>query len=315
MIILSGSSHPALAKDIAQKGSFSLGLVELARLPNGEARPRILSDVKGKDVAIVQTLSDPVDMHIIELLLLIDAARRMKTKTVTVLLPWMGYSLQNKVFRKGEPLSAEVIARMIGSSADRVITLDFHAPEIFTMFGSPTKEVSALPLFAELLKREQNILIVGPDRGSAKRAHQLSSMLGVRSICLRKERSLETGAVHVSSANTDVSGSHCVLLDDVIVTGSTLVEASRLLKSSGASKITVCVTHGLFIGDALHHLHQLVDRIIVTDSIPPRLVRLRSPQVRSGSSTPRDDLSNLSVEVVTVAGVFAEALHLTPSPS
>ncbi|MDP3724798.1 MAG: ribose-phosphate pyrophosphokinase [bacterium] len=303
MTIISGSSHPALAKDITQKGRFSLGLVELTRLPNGEARPRILTDIKGEDIAIVQTLSDPVDMHIIELLLLIDAARRMKAKTITVLLPWMGYSLQNKVFRKGEPLSAEVIARTIGNAGvDRVITLDLHAPEICTMFGIPTIKLSALPLFAELLRREQNILIVGPDSGSAKRAQQLSSMLGVRSICLRKERSLETGAIHVSSDDMDVSGAHgahCVLLDDVIVTGSTLVHASQLLKANGASNITVCATHGLFVGDAVDALKQApIDRIIVTDSIPSR-----------------DDLSNLSVEAVTVAGLFAEALHLTSSLS
>lgn len=270
MIILPGSSHPELAKKIAAEGTWSLADVELTRLPNSEARPRILTDVEGQDVAIIQSLVDPVDAHLVELLLLIDACRRMQPKHLTVVLPWMGYSLQNKVFRKGEPLSAEVIAHVIGSSgADRVITLDLHAPEIVDMFGVPTANLTALPLFADKLKREQNILIVGPDKGSEKRVLELSRILGVRSICLRKERSLETGEVVVPPQDVNVQGNHCVLLDDVIVGGSTITTASRLLKENGASRITVCATHGLFVRDAVARLRSApLDRIIITDSVP-----------------------------------------------
>lgn len=270
MIILAGSSHQKLSTAIAATFGEEVGRSELSVFPNGERRVYIPSPVKGQDVAIIQSFSDPVDSSIIEFALMTDAVYRAGARRVFAVIPWFGYSLQDKVFRPGEPIAAKVIASMLSSqSIYRFILMNLHNNSMAGFFSVPSSVLSSDELFVEQIRNMSgNIVLASSDFGGLKRVGRFAQKLGLPIANIDKRRDLTTGDVVAHALTGDVRGKTVVIIDDIINGGSTAVEAARILHEHGAARIVMCATHGLFAGDAGAKLEQSeLDEVIVTDTI------------------------------------------------
>lgn len=271
MLILSGSSNPKLAEDIARKLETKLVKREIGKFPNGDIRMRLLDRVEGEEVIIIQSLQEPIHDHLMELLLLADAAFRGGAEKIIAVIPWLSYSKQDKVFRSGEPLAAEVTAKMISTGPFSQIWLtDLHDPKIASYFTIPVRELSLIEDFADLFRSQINInsVVVSPDKGGIARSKKFAKALGIPLLTVDKSRDLETGTVTVRDAGGDVFRKDCYIFDDLILTGATVVEAGRFLKKVGAKSVIFCATVGLFTKrwKALANLG--VDQIWVSDAVP-----------------------------------------------
>jgi ribose-phosphate pyrophosphokinase len=271
MILLSGQSTPKLAHEVAAMLQVELGEVEFGQFPNGEQRLRIVTPLVDENVVIMQSFHNPVDTHLMELLLLIDAADRAGARKISVAIPWMGYSLQDKVFRGGEPLSAKVVANLISSQrVNRVFLFDLHNISIVGFFSVPTRMISAHDLFVEYARTTfESPVIVSPDFGGLKRARGFAEALNAPLATIEKSRDYTTGEVTMHSVDgDDVRGKICVMYDDIISTGSTVMAGAAFLKKAGAKEVHMLSTHGLFAGDALEKLAgSAIDSVVVTNSI------------------------------------------------
>lgn len=276
MILLAGSSHPAFARALASSTQISLGESEVSVFPNGEKRVWITTSLTNQDVAILQSLSDPVDANIMELSLFADAAERAGARSITAIIPWMGYSLQDKVFRTGEPIAARVIANMVSASGvKRVILMDLHNNSVAGFYSVPTTVLSSLDTFVADVQAHvelKNAIVISPDFGGLKRAAVFAERLGVELANIDKLRDVVTGKVTARFAGGNITGKTCIVTDDCINTGSTIVEVARALKESGASKVIFYATHALLAGKASALLQKSdVDEVVVSDTvaIPP----------------------------------------------
>lgn len=276
MILLAGSSHPAFAWALASSTQISLGASEVSVFPNGEKRVWITTSLTNQDVAILQSLSDPVDANIMELSLFADAAERAGARSITAVIPWMGYSLQDKVFRAGEPIAARVIANMVSASGvKRVILMDLHNNSVAGFYSVPTTVLSSLDTFVADVQAHvelKNAMVISPDFGGLKRAAVFAERLGVELANIDKMRDLVSGKVTARFAGGDITGKICIVTDDCINTGSTIVEVARVLKASGASRVIFYATHALLAGKASTLLQNSeVDEVVVSDTvaIPP----------------------------------------------
>lgn len=272
MKLISGSSNPQLAKNIANNLKIDIIDVEINKFSNGEKRVWIKDEIRGENVVLVQSLVEPVDEMIMETILLIDALERLGVRHVSLVIPWMGYSLQDKVFRTGEPISAKVVANLISNSyVKRVLLMDLHNDSIPAFFDIPTNYLSALDLFTVYL--EENIdlnqaIVVSPDFGGLKRARTFARKLGLKLANIDKLRDLESGEVEAVGLHGDVQGKIAIVIDDVIVSGSTVVESADCLKQNEAEKVIFISSHGLFTDDAVEKINQSqVDQLITTNSI------------------------------------------------
>lgn len=272
MHIVSGTSNKALAHQVAQELHETEVAVLSEQFPNTERRVTVQADLSGQTVALIQSLSAPVDEHIVEYLLLCDALEQAGANHVIAVLPWLGYSLQDKVFQPGEALSARVIAGLIShSGAERALLLDLHNNSIPGFFSLPTRLLSALDTFVDHAQSTfgtDSIIVGSPDFAGLKRAREFALQLDTDLINIDKQRNLKTGEVTVTSVHGDVAGKTVLLFDDCIVGGSTVTESAKILKESGATAVHFYVTHGLFVGDALEKIaDSVVDSVIITDSV------------------------------------------------
>jgi len=264
MVILSGHASPHLAHSIAEKLNATLGEVELRKFPNGEKRVHIHTPVSNQDVVIVQSLSNPVDEHFVELLLLIDAAERA----------WLGYSLQDKTFLPGMPISARVIADSISNQfVHRVILADLHNPSVIGFFSVPSRVIDTFTLFSAHIKENlpDDIVVVAPDFGGLKRAHSYAEKLSAPLAHIEKTRNLQTGEVTIHSiTGADLTGKVCVVIDDVVNSGSTVVEVAEALEQAGAKSTHFYVTHFLQVpGSEEKLINSPLQSIVITDSVRP----------------------------------------------
>lgn len=271
MVILAGSSNAALAETIGvQLGAYSVKRV-IRKFPNGELSVRLLDDVKGQTVVILQSLQAPIHEHVIEFLLLADAAKRFGSSKIIGVIPWLAYSKQDKVFQPGEPLSAEVIARAISSAPiDKLFVIDLHTRKELDFFTVPTEHLTLLDEFILQMKPSstKNTVVVSPDAGGVMRSVKFAKLLGLPMALIEKTRDKETGKTTATSLSAPVSGKDCVIFDDVIATGSTVVTNSAYLKGNGARSVIFCATHGSFDrGFSVFDPH-VVDKIIISDTIP-----------------------------------------------
>lgn len=284
MILFSGSSNSVLAKQLATALNSELGEVESTTFANGERRIRVLNPVKGQHAIIVQSFSQPVDAHILEFVLMADALERAGARSVTAVIPWLAYSLQDKVFRDGEPLAARVIADIVSNSyVQRVLLLDLHNASIAGFFSVPTEHIRALPLFSKYVKEKFDLskaVVVSPDFGGLKQARVFADAVGLDLINVDKHRDLQTGDVTPVGLSGDAAGKICFVYDDVINTGRTVAEVARFLKSKGAKEVHFLVTHGLFAGDGLEKIQDdAIDSIVITNSVhhpdlPEKVIQL-----------------------------------------
>ncbi len=282
MNIIAGSSNPQLAqaiflalkKKVPEITSQYIDL-EITKFANDEKRIWLKNEkqVRGRKVCLVQSFSQPVDENLIETLLIIDALERLGAKEVSLIIPWLGYSLQDKVFRPGEAIAAKVVADMLSNSfVSRVFLLDLHNPSIPGFFSVPTYHLSADQLFVDYLQTAgylNNAVVVSPDFGGLKRARHLASTLQLPLLNIDKSRDLATGAVTAHALHGGkIAGKNALLFDDVIVSGGTAVSIANLLKQEGAKQVIFTATHGIFCNDGLRKIAQSqLDQVIISNSI------------------------------------------------
>lgn len=270
MKLVSGSSNPQLASKIAKHLDIELIPTEISKFSNDEKRVWIQGSVAGDNVCLVQSHNLPVDENIVETLLLIDALERAGARHVSLVIPWLGYSLQDKVFRNGEPISAKVIADMISNSyVKRVILLDLHNSSIPGFFSIPTHHLLALQPFVNYARSNydlMNAVVVSPDFGGLKRARTFAETLELELMNIDKQR--VDGKVMTRGISGDVSGKICLIYDDVINSGGTVVEVAKLLKEKGAKEVHFLVTHALFAGEGLAKMaDKNIDSVVITNSV------------------------------------------------
>lgn len=271
-LILSGTSNHPLAEQVASELSFTLGKVEIIRFADSECRIRVEEDVEGKDVFIIQSLSNPVDEHLMELLLMGDAVRRGEPRKIIAVLPYHGYARQDRIHRPGECLSAQVVARLIESVGfDKLVTLELHNEAILGFFQIPVIHFSGLSVFQkEVEKIKDDAVIITPDAGALKRAQKFAETMDLPLALIEKKRDLDHPHKLVSMKVVgDVKDKTAIIVDDVIVTGGTLVNAAYLLKQKGAKKVIACATHADFVAGTEKILEDSpLDKVWVTDTVP-----------------------------------------------
>lgn len=272
MTILSGTSNQPLAAEISASMSIPLTEVEINTFANGEKRVWIKESLAGEDVVIVQSLTHPTDEHIIELLLLIDAVERQGAKEVHVIIPWLGYSLQDKVFRPGEPIAVKVVANVISNSyVRRVYLMDVHNTSTPGFFSIPTTHLSASPLFEAYAKENfdlANSVVASPDFGGLKRARMFATALDLPLVHIDKERDLSSGQITSAILHGNVKQKNVLIYDDTIQSGGTVKEAAEVLKEKGAKEVHFMATHGPMVNKAYSIIdNSEIDSVIVTNSI------------------------------------------------
>jgi ribose-phosphate pyrophosphokinase len=297
MQLFSGSSNLPLTQAIASQAKAHLGETHLASFPNSELQVKV-GDTE--DVAIVvQSFSSLVHTHIFEYLLMCDALRRHGAHQIVSIIPWFGYAKQDKVFSPGEPLSAKVIAQVVQlSKTSKVITMDLHNPSITGYFDIPVINTSAFPLFADHVKNHpetyplDECVVIAPDAGAIKSSTKVAHELGVPIAYMNKIRDLTTGVVNIVDIDKSIAGKHCLIFDDMIASGSTMVEASQFLMEKKAASVAIFATHHLYVPGVQEKLDASpITSITVTDTIAP-------PKTTSSKK----------LEVISSAAVFAQAL-------
>ncbi|MBI2616777.1 ribose-phosphate pyrophosphokinase [Candidatus Gottesmanbacteria bacterium] len=270
-VIFSGNSNLTLSQNIVKELSLSLGKVEIVRFADSEIRVRVEEDVEGKDVFLLQSLSNPVDEHLMELLLMADAVKRGEPRKIIAVLPYHGYARQDRVHRPGECLSSQVVAKLIETvDVDKLITVELHNESLIGFFKIPVVHISGLTVFQkEVEKIDNEVVIITPDAGALKRAQKFAEDLELPLALIEKKRDLNQPHKIVSMRVVgDIVGKTAIIAEDVIVTGGTLVNASYVLKQKGAKQVIAAATHADFVGGTDKILQESpIDRVWVTDTI------------------------------------------------
>ena len=272
LMVFAGRGSQELGAKIAGKLGIALGRVELKTFSNGEVYCRYLESIRGADVFIVQSTHDPVNRDLMELLLMIDAAKGASAHRIIAVTPWYGYSRQDKKSLPREPISARLVARMLETAgADRVLTMHLHAGQVQGFFQVPVDHLIARPMltqyFLDKLVPEEYVG-VSPDAGRAKLAEKFAGELGVKPAFITKSRP-EHNIAEAGYVVGDVAGKAAILVDDMIDTSGTLIEAARVLREAGAARVFATATHGVFSGPAFERLASSeIEEIVVTDTIP-----------------------------------------------
>jgi len=273
LMLFSGRSNPELAEKIADKLNVSLGEVELKTFANGETYVRYDDSIRGSDAFIIQSGSPPVNDHLLELLIMVQAAKLASAKRITAVVPWYPYSRQDKKSRPREPITARLVADFLeAAGVDRVLTMDLHAGQIQGFFNVPVDHMTALPLFATYFRDKglfgENVVAVSPDPGRAKMARRFGQMLEADLAIMNKVRP-EHDTAEVSEVIGNVDGKVAIMSDDIIVTGGTLIAGAKALKEAGATEVYACATHGLFPGNAFEKIAaSVLSEVTVTDTVP-----------------------------------------------
>ncbi|MCL2371999.1 MAG: ribose-phosphate pyrophosphokinase [Defluviitaleaceae bacterium] len=296
MKIFAASANQKLANAIVKQLNIPLGLSEATRFPDGEISMRVNETVRGSDVFIVQSTSTPVNDHLMELLIMIDAMRRSSAARITAVVPYFGYARQDRRTRSHDPISAKLVADLITQAgADRILSMDLHCPQIQGFFNIPMDHLRGIYNFADYLKHNfgdlSELVVVSPDFGSVTRSSNFAKMLGVPLAIMDKTRlsSTETEITHFIG---DVEGKTAVLVDDVLSTGGTLCNAAKTALKKGAKKVFACVTHAVLAEGAMDNLNDsLLEKIMLLDTI----------------EIPKEKM-HPKIEVISIAPIVAKAI-------
>jgi ribose-phosphate pyrophosphokinase len=268
--VFSGSANPALAVEICRYLSVDPGEAEVGRFADGEISVRINENIRGCDIFVVQSTAAPAD-NLLELLVMIDAARRASARRVTAVVPYFGYARQDRKDQPRVPISAKLVANLITvAGADRVLTMDLHSSQIQGFFDIPFDHLYAAPVLIDYFRQKEliDLTVVAPDVGSIKMARAYAKRLGA-SLALVDKRRTRADDAEVMNVIGEVDGRNVVIFDDVISTGKTVVRAAEALLQQGAKEIFVGATHPVFSGPAEEYLTSpAVREIVVTDSLP-----------------------------------------------
>jgi len=273
MTVFAGTSNRALAEEVVERMRLPLGKAIVSRFSDGEVLVEIIDSVRGKDVFVVQPTCRPVGDSLMEMLLLIDALRRASARRVTAVMPYMGYSRQDRRPRSARvPISAKVVANMISAAgADRVLTMDLHADQIQGFFSIPVDNIYASPvLLGDIWKHKyDNLMVVSPDVGGVVRARAIARRLDDADLAIIDKRRPRANEVEVMNIIGDVRGRTCVIVDDMADTAGTLCNAARALKEHGAVRVVAYCTHAVLSGNAVANIEgSKLDEIVVTNTIP-----------------------------------------------
>lgn len=271
MVILGGNSNPELVKEIADLLGHTPGDVLVGKFPEGEVQVQIRENVRGKDVFVVQSTCTPPNDNLMELLILIDAARRASAKRITAVLPFFGYARQDRKDRPRVPITAKLVANILTTAgANRVLAMDLHAGQIQGFFDIPVDHLYSINTIGEYLKKKnlKNPVIVSPDVGGIRMARAYSTLLDAPFAVVDKRRE-SASQTHVMNIIGEVEGRTVVIVDDLISTGGSLVEAAKALKDAGALDIYAAVVHPVLAGNAIERIkNSVLNELIVTNSIP-----------------------------------------------
>ena len=270
--IFSLSSNRPLAEKIAEAVGLELGKISISRFSDGEVKVNVEESIRGAHVYIVQSTSDPVNDNLMELLIMIDALRRASAKTINVVMPYYGYARQERKAQSREPITAKLVANMITiAGADRVLTLDLHAPQIQGFFDIPVDHLIGVPLLADHFLEKglfgEDVVVVSPDHGGVVRARKLADFLK-SPIAIIDKRRPRPNVSEVMNIIGDVAGKQCIIIDDMIDTAGTITLAAAALLDKGADAVYACCTHAVLSGPAVERLDESeIKEVIVTDSI------------------------------------------------
>jgi ribose-phosphate pyrophosphokinase len=281
--VFSGSAHPLLAREIADYLGISVGQARLRRFPDTEVSFQIDENIRGTDVYIVQPTSAPVDEHLVELMIMIDAFRRSSAARITAVIPYYGYARQDRKDKPRVPISAKLVANVLSAAGtNRVLTMDLHKAQIQAFFDIPVDHLFAAPVIIEYLSRRgyPDVTIVSPDAGGAERARAYAKRLGAELAVIDKRRS-EDGTAEVMNVIGDVEGRTCIIQDDIIDTAGTIQKAAHALKANGAARVLGCAVHGVLSGPAIKRIEESpLDELIVTNTIPLTPERERCSKIK-----------------------------------
>jgi ribose-phosphate pyrophosphokinase len=284
LVILGGNSNPELVREIAGLLHRNVGEAVVDRFPEGEIRVQIKENVRGKDVFIVQSICTPPNENLMELLIMIDAARRASAKRVTAVMPFFGYARQDRKDRPRVPITAKLVANLLTEAgANRVLTMDLHAGQIQGFFDIPVDHLYSIRVVGDYLKKKQfkNLVVVSPDVGGIRMARAYSKLLECPFAIVDKSRE-DAMTTHVMNIIGEIRGKHVMLVDDLVSTAGSLTEAAGALKDRGALDVYATVVHPVLAGPAIERIkNSQIKELIVTNSIPvgaekriPKIVQL-----------------------------------------
>jgi ribose-phosphate pyrophosphokinase len=271
--VFSGSAHQTLTKEIAEFLGIPVGQARLRRFPDSEVSFQIDENIRGADVFIVQPTCTPVDQHIMELLVMIDAFKRSSAARITAVIPYYGYARQDRKDKPRVPISAKLVANLLSAAGtNRVLTMDLHKAQIQGFFDIPVDHLFAAPVIIEYLGRTDSpkLTIVSPDAGGAERARAYAKRLDAELAVIDKRRT-DDGTTEVMNVIGDVEGRTCILQDDIIDTAGTIQKAANALKAAGAERVLACAVHPVLSGPAIDRIQNApLEQMIVTNTIPLR---------------------------------------------
>ncbi len=292
--LIAGTANPELAARISEVLGVPLTSARLRRFADGEINVKIEDSMRGHDVFVIQPTCPPVNEHLMELFIILDALRRASAGRVTAVIPYYGYARKERKTQPREPISAKLVANFITlAGADRLLLLDLHAEAIEGFFDVPTDHLSPFRIFADYLRTLdlRNMTVVAPDAGGGRRAEAVANQLQAP-IAFGYKRRPEEDQAEVIAVSGDVKGRDCIVVEDIITTGGTITKLAQSLRGSGANKVLIAATHPVFTGDAVDRLRKAkIDEVIVTDSVPI------SPEAKGPPVT-----------VLSVAPLLAEAI-------
>ncbi len=282
--IFAGNAHPALAKEICQYLDKPLGQLMIHHFSDGEIHLQIQENVRGEDVFVIQPTCTPVDRNLMELLLILDALKRASAKRITAVLPYYGYARQDRKDKPRVPISARLVAAILETAgADRVLTLDLHAAQIQGFFDIPVDHLFSSPVMIEHFRSidPAHMTVVSPDAGGVERARAFAKRLNCRLAIIDKRRE-EANVAEVMNVVGEVSGRHCMIVDDIIDTAGTLVKGAEALLAQGAASVTACATHAVLSGPAVERIEaSTLKEVVVTNSIPLSEAARKSGRIKS----------------------------------
>ncbi|HEY6876262.1 MAG TPA: ribose-phosphate pyrophosphokinase [Candidatus Dormibacteraeota bacterium] len=292
--LLAGTGNMALAEKISAELNVPLTDTRLRRFADGEINVKIEDSMRGHDVFVIQPTCPPVNEHLMELFIILDALRRASAGRVTAVIPYYGYARKERKTQPREPISAKLVANFITlAGADRLLLLDLHAEAIEGFFDVPTDHLSPFRIFADYLRTKnlQNLTVVAPDAGGGRRAEAVANQLQAP-IAFGYKRRPEEDTAEVIAVSGDVKGRDCVVVEDIITTGGTITKLAQSLRNQGARRVLIAATHPVLTGDAVDRLKRAqIEEVIVTDSVPIPPERMGAP-----------------ITVLSVAPLLAEAI-------
>lgn len=269
--VFSCNSNPVLAQEIAEHIGIPLGDAVVGKFSDGEIHVRLNESVRGSDVYVIQSTCHPVNQHLMELLVMVDALRRASARTINVVIPYYGYARQDRKTRARDPITSKLVANLIETAgADRIIAMDLHATQIQGFFDIPVDHLLGVPILSEyFLKRKlKDVVVVSPDHGGVIRARKLAERLE-SPIAIIDKRRPEPNVAEVMNIVGDVKGRRAIIIDDIIDTAGTITLAANALLDYGAKEVYACCTHPVFSGPAIQRIKEAsIKEMVVTNTIP-----------------------------------------------